>query len=303
MTKRYFVVSLMVAENDYQQEQAAAARVAATRLGADMDILYAANDAILQGQQLLQIIQAPGRRPDGIVCHPIGTALPQVARQAVAAGIGWAIVNREADYVPELRVASKVPVFSVTVDQHEIGRIQGRQLGTLLPKGGLALHIVGPKSNPAFQMRVAGMESTKPANVQMRSLPGRLTESSGYDAVVQWLTLSTARTSPVELVAAHNDSMAMGARRAFSERMIGAERERWCNLPYIGCDACPGSGQKWVHQGLLTASIVLPASAGRALEMLAKAIESGVQPPDRTPLAPEPFPAMEKLATAAGAAT
>jgi ribose transport system substrate-binding protein len=303
MTRPYFVVSLMVAENDYQQEQAAAAREAATRVGADIDILYAANDAILQGQQLLQMIQASGRRPNGVICHPIGTAMPQVARHAVAAGIGWAIVNREAGYIPELRSSSKVPVFSVSVDQHEVGRIQGLQLGTLLPKGGLALHIVGPKSNPAFQMRVAGMESAKPAKVQIRSLSGNLTEPSGYDAVVQWLSLSTARASPVALVAAHNDNMAMGARRAFFDRMTGAERERWSNLPYIGCDACPGSGQKWVRQGLLTASIVLPPSAGRALEMLAKAIESGVQPPDRTLLPPDPFPPIEKLAAAAEAAT
>jgi ABC-type sugar transport system substrate-binding protein len=303
MTKRYFVVSLIVAENDYQQEQAAAAREAAGRLGADLDILYAGNEAIVQGQQLLKVIQSTGRRPDGIVCHPIGTTLRQVAHEAVSAGIGWAIVNRVADYIPELVQTSKVPVFSVSVDQHEIGRIQGRQLAALLPEGGLALHIVGPTSNPAFQMRVAGMESAKPANVQMRTLPGKLTEPSGYDAVVNWLSLSTARTSPVKLVAAHNDNMAMGARRAFSERMTGAQREHWSSLPYIGCDACPGSGQKWVRQGLLTASIVLPPSAGVALEMLAKAIETRTQPPERSLLPPVPFPPLEKLAAAAGSMT
>ena len=303
MIKRYFVVSLIVAENDYQQEQAAAAREAARPLGADIEIQYAGNDAIAQGQQLLQLIQSSGRRPDGIVCHPIGTPLAQVARAAVSAGIGWTIVNRDADYIPELRKTSKVPVFSVTVDQREIGRIQGQQLGMLLPEGGLALYIVGPTSNPAFQMRVAGMESTKPANVQMRTLPGKLTEPSGYDAVVNWLTLSTARTSPVKLVAAHNDSMAMGARRAFSERMTGAEREHWSTLPYLGCDACPGSGQKWVRQGLLTASVFLPPSAGRALEMLTTAIENRTQPPERTLLPPLPFPSMEKLAAAAKSST
>ena len=204
------------------------------------------------------------------------------------------------DYLPELRKASRIPAFAVTVDQHEVGRIQGRQLGALLPEGGLALYIVGPTSNPAFQMRMAGMESSKPANIQVRTLPGKLTEPSGYEAVVNWLSLSTARTSPVKLVAAHNDNMAMGARRAFAERMTGDERERWSKLPYIGCDACPGSGQKWVRQGLLAASIVLPPSAGRALEMLAKAIESQTQPPECTVLPPVPFPPMEKLAAVAG---
>ncbi len=58
MKKFRFVVSLIVAENDYQQEQAASAREAAKRLGADIDIIYAGNDAVAQGQQLLDVIQS-----------------------------------------------------------------------------------------------------------------------------------------------------------------------------------------------------------------------------------------------------
>ena len=43
-------------------------------------------------------------RPDAILFEPAGsTALPQVARAAAAAGIGWVILNREADYVNDLR--------------------------------------------------------------------------------------------------------------------------------------------------------------------------------------------------------
>jgi ribose transport system substrate-binding protein len=116
--------------------------------------------------------------------------------------------------------------------------------------------------------------------------------------VSNWLELSTARSSPVKLVAAQNDSMAMGARRAFAEKMIGKDREQWGRLPYIGCDACPQTGQQWVRQGLLTASIVLPPAAGRAVELMAR----GMQAPDAlagsTVLAPSPFPTMDQLAAA-----
>jgi ribose transport system substrate-binding protein len=301
MKKLRFVLSLIVAENDYQQEQAAAAKEAAHKLGADLDVVYAGNDAVSQGQQLFEYIQSSDRRPDGIVCQPVGTPLAQVAREAVNAGIAWAILNREAPYIPEVRQKAKVPVFSVTVDQQEVGRIQGLQMGVLLPEGGLALYIVGPTSNPAFQMRTAGTEATKPANIQLRKLPGRLTEQSGYDVVSNWLGLSTAHSSPVKLVAAQNDNMAMGARRAFSERMVGSARQHWGQLPYIGCDACPQSGQQWVHQGLLTASILLPPSAGRAVELMANGMQSPQTLPERTMLSPAPFPAVEKL-TAARAA-
>jgi ribose transport system substrate-binding protein len=131
MKRRRFVVALMVAENDYQQQQAAAAQEVGQRLGADVEILYAGNDAVAQGQQLLELLQSPERRPDGIICHPVGTSLAQVARQAASLGTGWVILNREADYVPELRKNFHVPMFSITVNQHEVGRIQGRQFGAL----------------------------------------------------------------------------------------------------------------------------------------------------------------------------
>ena len=44
-------------------EQAAAAQEAANRLGVELEIIYAENDAILQSQQLLKIIQSNYRFP------------------------------------------------------------------------------------------------------------------------------------------------------------------------------------------------------------------------------------------------
>src|SRR6266852_8536722 len=210
-----FLISLIMAENAYQQDQAAAASEAARRLGAQVRILYADNDAITQSQQLLSVIQSSSAdsRPDAIVCHPVGTTLNQVAREAMARGIGWALLNREDSYLAELQRMSK-PSFCVTVDQEEVGRIQGRQFGALLPKGGLVLYILGPSINPVFKLRAAGMESTKRQNIQITSLRGNLTEQSGHDAVTSWLKLRTSRTTPVSLVAGQNDNMAMGARKA-----------------------------------------------------------------------------------------
>jgi len=50
----------------------------------------------------------------------------------MARGIGWALLNREDDYLTELRNTDK-PAFCVTVYQEDVGRIQGRQFGALLP--------------------------------------------------------------------------------------------------------------------------------------------------------------------------
>jgi len=128
MPKTKLLVSLTTNDNDYQVEQAHAAEQAARKFGADLQILYADNDAINQSTQILKAIQAaPDERPDAIIFEPVGgTSLPQVARAAANAGIGWAVLNREANYIPELRSANKAPVFSVSSDHMEIGRIQGR---------------------------------------------------------------------------------------------------------------------------------------------------------------------------------
>src|SRR4029077_7170242 len=136
-------------DNDYQIEQAQAAEQAARSLGVELQTLYANNDAITQSTQILKAVQsAESLRPDAIIFEPVGgTALPQVARAAVSAGIGWAVLNRESSYVPELRKSSKVPVFTITSDHVEIGRIQGQQFAALLPQGGAVLYVQGPSEN------------------------------------------------------------------------------------------------------------------------------------------------------------
>jgi len=123
MAKWHFLISLITKDNDYQMEQAASDRVAAGELGVDVEIVYADNDAITQSTQLLKVIQADASlRPNAIVVEPLGaTPFPKVASAAASAGIGWAVVNREADYTSQLRQASPSPVFSVSVDQVEIG--------------------------------------------------------------------------------------------------------------------------------------------------------------------------------------
>ena len=137
MKRLSFLVSLTNNDNDYQQEQAAAAEKAGRRLGVDVKIIHANNDALAQSQQLLHYVQDSAvARPDAIMFEPAGgTAFPQVARAAAAAGIGWVILNHEVDYIAELRRTFKVPVFAISSDHQEVGKIQGQQFGALLPNG------------------------------------------------------------------------------------------------------------------------------------------------------------------------
>ena len=95
------VIALTTRHNDYQAEQAQSATDVAGRLGVKINIIYADGDAVNQSQQLVKIIQDRSQHTSAILVEPIGTPMPQVARAAVAAGIGWGILNREADYIAE----------------------------------------------------------------------------------------------------------------------------------------------------------------------------------------------------------
>ena len=297
MKKLRFLVSLMTRENDYQMEQAASARKAAVQLGVDVEILFAENDAITQSTQLLKTIQGDAAmRPDAIVCEPVGgTCLPQVARAAASAGIGWTILNREADYSAELRGSYRVPISSISVDNKEIGRIQGRQFAALLPRGGAVLYIQGPSENAVAKDRFAGMQMVLPPNVQVTTLRGQWTVESAHRCVASWLRLNTAARTPIDLVGAQNDAMAMGARKTFEESGDLPDRERWLSLPFTGCDGVPDTGQAWVRKGSLAATVVVPPTAGHALTLLAQAMQSGTRPPERSFTTPESFPPLDHL--------
>src|ERR1022692_392586 len=297
MKKLSFLVSLTNDDNYYQQEQASAAEKAARRLGVDLKIVHANNDAVTQSQQLLHYIQGTAAsRPDAIVFEPSGgTAFPQVARAAVAADIGWVVLNHDADYLQQLRHASHVPVFSISSHHEEVGKIQGKQFAALLPQGGSILYIEGPANSSAAQERTAGMNLTKPVNIQVKTLRASWTEESAHRAVSAWLRLRTSQEMRIDLVGAQDDSMAAGARKAFAEIAEG-ERERWLQIPFTGCDGLPKTGQSWIRSGLLTATIYVRPNTDLALEMLTEAIRTGSQPPERKLTIPESLPSIEELA-------
>ncbi|HEY6270214.1 MAG TPA: sugar ABC transporter substrate-binding protein [Candidatus Acidoferrum sp.] len=299
MKKLRILVSLTTNDNDYQIEQAQSAEQMARRLGVELQIVYADNDAITQSTQILKAIQADeNQRPAAIVFEPVGgTALPQVARAAATAGIGWAVLNRDASYIPELRRSSSAPFFGVTSDHLEIGRIQGRQFAALLPHGGSILYIQGPAENSAAKERTIGMQETKPSNIHCILLRAQWTEESAQRSVRSWLKLSTSQKAAIDLVGAQDDSMAVGGRKAFEELPNESERERWLKLPFTGCDGLPKTGEAWVRSGLLAATVFVPPNTDQAIEMLVDAIRNGKKPPERALTVPVSIPALDQLKT------
>ena len=291
------LVALLTNDNDYQIEQANSATQMATKLGVEAKIVYADNDAINQSTQILKAIQAaPDDRPDAVVFEPAGgTGFPQVARAAATAGIGWVVMNREATYIAELRQTCKAPVFVLSSDHLETGRIQGRQFAALLPGGGSVLYIQGTSDSAPAKERMLGMMEVKPANIHLTVLKGQWTEESAQRAVRSWFKLSTSQKAHVDLIGSQNDAMAIGVRKVFQEIPNEAERDRWLSLPFTGCDGLPKTGQSWLRSGLLSATIYLPPLAGQAIELLVGAYQHGRIPPERVLVAPTSIPGLEAL--------
>jgi ribose transport system substrate-binding protein len=297
MARLRFIVSLITKDNDYQVEQASSAKAAAQSLGVDVEILFADGNAITQSTQILKHVQAPAeQRPSGIVVEPVGgTAMPQVAKAAVAAGIGWAVLNRDAEYISEMRRASKLPIFEVSTDHMAVGELQARQLAALLPMGGQVLYLQGPSENFATKERLAGLHRGLTPKTKLTSLRAQWTEDSARKSVESWLTLTSGKKIMIDVVAAQNDAMAIGARKALLDVAHPVEREVWQSLPYLGVDGVPNTGQAWVRARTLKATVITPPTAGEALLMMAGALTRHTSVAERKLIAPTSFPSLDAL--------
>lgn len=301
MSRNRFLISLITKDNDYQREQAAAAEEVAKTLDVDLQITWADSDAITQSQQLLEVIQSPTASEfSGIIVEPAGgTSMTQVARAALRVGIGWVILNREIDGIAELRRLSSAPVFSVSSDNEEVGRIQGRQFNGLLPKGGLVLYLQGPSASQASQRRAIGVQATKRHNVSLKVLKcPTWTEAGGHGAVTSWLRVTVAQKEQIDLVAGQNDLIAVGARKALKENLMDAGGSGFGGVRFTGVDGIPKTGQAWTRSGILSATVVVPPNTVPALKMLVKATRDRSQPPEQTLVAPYSFPELIQLGAA-----
>ncbi|HXQ25864.1 MAG TPA: substrate-binding domain-containing protein [Candidatus Acidoferrales bacterium] len=296
MKKLRIVVSLPN-DNAYQHEQGVVAKSTGERLGLDLQVIHANDDSITQNQQLLEIIQSrPEARPSAFLVESVtGTGLRRVAEAAVAEGIAWVISNSDVDYVELLRKSPRVPVFTVTQGQHEIGRLQGKQLAALLPHGGSVLYMQGPSRSSVAVHRHEGMESTKPVNVRITTLRSKWSEENACQSAGAWLKLATSRAEKFDLVAGHTHELALGAKKAFQNIDNQEQQRRWLGLPFIGI-GISSQVKPLVDRHVLAAAVITSVTMELALQILVRALETQVQPPERTFVEASSYPDLETLA-------
>ena len=290
------VLGLLDEGQEFQRMQAEDARLAAGEGGLDVEVLYAENNAVVQIQQLYQVVQVPAdRRPSVVIVHTVaGEGLERLARTAVAGGIGWILLNRRVANLDELRRHQpKLPIGMIGSDNLEIGRIQGRQFQALVPDGGLVLYIRGPADTSAARDRLAGAEEVCGRRINLKVLDGQWTEASGEDAISQWLHLKQYQTSPPRLIGCQNDAMAVGARRAL--QAAAASHPSLAKVPVTGVDGLPDGGRRHVDQGTLAATVITPSNTGPAIRLVIQTLQGRASFPREQLLTPSSYPELANL--------
>jgi ribose transport system substrate-binding protein len=146
------------------------------------------------------------------------------------------------------------------------------------------------------QQRSTGLGESKPENIQLSTIRGNWTIDGAERAVATWWNLPTSRQQTIVAVAAQNDAMAFGARKALKE----LPDVRLSNIPVLGCDGLPQSGQTWVQKRILNATTIVPVLAGMAVDLLLKAITEKTVVPENTVVAPKSYPDLANLLTGTG---
>ena len=284
------VVSLTSQDQEYQALQGQDAREAGRRLGVEVEVLFAEDNAVRQIQQLFQQVHAPeGERPAALLVHTrVPDGLERVARNAARAGLGWLLLNRTAPYLERLRGEHPgLSIGSVTTDHAEIGHIHARQLAGLCPDRSHVLYVQGPADAPSARLRLEGFEQgLLGRGHELKVVNAEWTAASAEKAVAAWLRLRTSDLFQPSAVVCQNDLMARGARTALEK-----SRPEWAGLPFLGCDGLPGSGRRDVDEGRLAGTVVIPSCAGPAVELAVKWSRGGGVPPLDTVLPPSAYPA------------
>jgi ribose transport system substrate-binding protein len=280
----------------YQRLMADEGLRAARQAGLDLEVFWADDTAALQSAQIVKFLHAHGGDEMAVVVMPVSdigheAPLDNLARKVLSRGAAWIVLNRDLEpHVLALRAEfPRLPVALVAIDNREIGRIQGRQVKARLPADGALLVVVGSATTSAARDRRAGLLEVATRPVVVSEVEAMWSAESADKAVARWLTL--ARAQEVQLVACQNDPMAVGARQALHRLARERGRPELLSVPVLGVDGLAGEGRRLVDEGTLAATVIVPPSAGAAIERLAVVWRSGGSIPPKVVLQPTPYPA------------
>jgi LacI family transcriptional regulator len=300
--RREIALFLRSKDNDYQQRLADDAVKVGERVGFTVRVSAAGNDSTRQSTQLTDALaRAEDDGLAAVLVSPVrDDSLAEVARQAAATGVGWVLLNREGSYLQPLRAEFPgVPIFGVTPDQSQIGRIQAEQVRLLIPEGGGVLCVTGLARTSSSQRRLEALRNDlSGGSYRLTVLESDWTVEGARLLLDAWLAGADPDGLP-EVVCAQNDEMALGARQALRDVASRRDLPHLGTLPILGCDGSAALGQRMVLRRRLWATVMVPSAAGLAVEWLARARDGEGEPPEHLTLSVSSFPELAQLEPAA----
>src|SRR3954454_13481399 len=173
--------------NAYQAAMEREAVLAAARHQMPLEVHDARGSTPRQLEQMMEVLRAPtARQVYAAMVLPLDDVIHERAgREAVRGGIGWVLLNRQAEYIEDLRLGyPALPLFSLTPDHRQIGRAQAAIVKALLPRGGKVLSVTGPLTAVSARLRREGLDhGLEGAGFQIAHLPGDWTRPGGEQAI------------------------------------------------------------------------------------------------------------------------
>jgi ABC-type sugar transport system substrate-binding protein len=223
--------------------------------------------------------------------------LQKVAQRAAHAGVHVLFLNASEDDLGAVRAENPAVALGIVCpDEHETGRIQGRQFRQLVPPRGKVLYVQGRIRSKAARDRTAGVfEVLEGSPIEVMPLEAGWTAEDGREAVGTWLRMALRANRHLDLIGCQNDMIAEGALEALNAIATEFARPDVRRIPVTGCDGSPGFGQPMVRRGELRATVVLPRSTGPAVEAIARTLRGGELPPPCLLLKPTSYPSETEL--------
>lgn len=259
--KRYVIGVSQCSEDVWREKLNEELRIAALYYNdVDLRISSANDDVQLQTEQINKFVD---EGVDLLIVAPGQVSISPAIDRAYEKGIPVIIFDR--------RTRSDKYTAYIGADNKEIGSSMGEYLAGVLTNGGRILELSGlSTSSPAIE-RNKGFDSVvqcRPGISIVEHLSADWTEEGAFRTVD---SLLSKPHNEFDCVFAHNDRMAMGARRAAEKHGLNLEHIKFC-----GIDAMPqkGGGMELVAEGTLFASYTYP-TRGDEVMLLAMNILEG----------------------------
>lgn len=252
--KRYVIGVSQCSEDTWREKLNEELRIAAMYYNnVDLRISSAFDDVQLQTQQIDKFVK---QGVDLLIVAPGQVTISPAIDRAYEAGIPVIIFDR--------RTRSDKYTAYIGADNREIGASMGEYLASALAGKGRIVELCGlSSSSPAIE-RSSGFDSVVAVRQDLsivKKLHADWTEQGAYRVTDS--LLSTAHPD-FDCVFAHNDRMAVGARRAAKRHGLDVDRIKFC-----GIDAMPqpGGGMQLVCDGVLMASYIYPTRGDEVMKL------------------------------------